>query len=212
MTPSEFNAWFREHTAAFPSIGAWIDKMPADQQQGLMRVWRNVLADVPLSEAKEATLRIARGDDEPPRMFDDTPKAIRIHANRLRFAASVAAPVYVGGRRKVTCKRCEDRGYVSVWHPALCEHLYRTVPGEEPITLAVLREQSWWLEWHRSGRPKTWAVLCDCAAGERIAEAKRERKEPVPPMLRDGTAVCDYDNLNDARQAGKPQAVSVYDF
>src|SRR5690242_2439287 len=116
MTPSEYDEWERHHKVAFPGFGEWLSK----QDEETSYVWAQALRDVPLEQAKAATLLLVSGDEREPEGFSKTPAVIRGIALRLlreKNRDRSARRYVIDGQPTIACLGCQDVGVRIVWHP-----------------------------------------------------------------------------------------------
>lgn len=140
MNAVEFLNWQGFHAARFPLWGSFLRNLPKDACEGqatqgdVLAAMAETLADVSLADAKEATRRLARGDEFDVDKFDQHPKVVRAIARRI---SSDRLKVTLQGRKpprepRFTCKMCWDEGVVTVWHPETVRDC-RTLEGCEAI-------------------------------------------------------------------------------
>ncbi|MEX2138594.1 MAG: hypothetical protein WD894_04995 [Pirellulales bacterium] len=164
MKTTDFENWLHLHRSAFPAIDAWLAKFPSDadkQTRGLsastltagdvLRAWQTILSDVEAADAIEATRRLARGDEELPRSFDDYPRAVRRIARSIAGERAKAARStrLIDGLDTYRCPLCRDTGGVTVWHPKSVAAMHRGTFGER-------------------GAKATALVRCSCDAGSKL--------------------------------------------
>lgn len=101
MTKSEFNVWLKGYTAAFPDTASWLNNSP-DRTMTLW-FWYEALQHVDLVDAKEATRRMAVGDEPtiPAYERESIPRVIGQIAKRVRSGKRIvhreeALPDYGG--------------------------------------------------------------------------------------------------------------------
>ncbi|QEG40450.1 hypothetical protein [Roseimaritima ulvae] len=85
MNQTEFDDWLNFHSAAFPTIGRWIEGI--DETETFLGLWKKALASVSLDDARSITEAMAMGDIDAPLEWeqrDQTAIIIRREAARLR--------------------------------------------------------------------------------------------------------------------------------
>lgn len=135
MNASEFTDWFSYHTSRFTGIAAWLAKFPAQGNPStpgradVLAAWAETLAGVSLAAAKESSRKLASGEVETPRSFDDHPRAVRrlamsgddrfagIGGSHLRQRGEI-----IDGQVVYRCHHCQDFGEVTVWWPKLMRY------------------------------------------------------------------------------------------
>lgn len=195
MTREEFREWLSHHRAAFTGLSAWIAKLPEPgrQREGeptradVLAAWYAVLRHCELSDAREATDRMAAGQIEEPRGWDRHKTTIAQEARRLaaernrhRSTGAGTRPRYAEGEPTYRCRECLDSGVIPIWHPVAVTAACATLDGAERGQL---------------GQPFTLyeaAARCSCQAGHEY---------PVLPEY-DANAFCRID-LTESREARK---------
>lgn len=127
MTQIEFKNWLTLHAANFPHWASWLARMDSDASGptptsgAVTAAMFDVLGDVSFRDAKEATLRLARGDEPEIDQFDAHARRVREVARRLssdRLRCSLSSSSRLTQREPTyRCLRCCDDGIVEVWHP-----------------------------------------------------------------------------------------------
>ncbi len=64
MTQQEFNEWLDHHTAVFPGVANFIERLL--DAKTLLIAWRSAMSRIELRDAMEATARILDGTENPP--------------------------------------------------------------------------------------------------------------------------------------------------
>ncbi|MBN2579131.1 MAG: hypothetical protein JXB10_09085 [Pirellulales bacterium] len=122
MTHEEFQEWLVFHKSCFTGIDAWLEKVirgeNAPSLKAILGRWFDVLKDVPLRDAKNATMKIHSGEAAEPKGYDRHPSAVRAIAgkNRPRRCAELP-PRIVDGEYAYRCPWCEDEGWRFIAHP-----------------------------------------------------------------------------------------------
>jgi hypothetical protein len=115
MTNEEFNEWLRHHTAAFPGMAAWLNKLP--QKRDTLAAWEYALRAVDLDAAKRATDLMLSGEEAQPAGWGSYPAAIRAIAMRLcGERRQYSQPRTIDGQPTYECAHCQDEGWVMVYH------------------------------------------------------------------------------------------------
>ena len=114
MNHDQFLQWLKYHQVAMPGFEAYLEHLP--DKEATLDVWCDVMADVPLEDAKQASRMVASG--EIPRPFPgDTVAVVRRAAKDLMANQTQAGiPSDLDGPRGL-CKLCRNTGLVTVWHP-----------------------------------------------------------------------------------------------
>lgn len=207
MTRDEFFGWFEHHTACFPGVETWLDKVTSAGDNPPLRskvlaVWGSILAEVDLDAAKRASLRMAAGEIEEPKGYDRHPGAIRKECGISRRDRDRQRPWererYVDGQRVYCCATCRDTGLVRVWS---AESMAAAKGGTlgEPLTLYAAY------------------CACTCAAGdwrwrnggsdnEKLARFNAERWLPCGMVL---SEQAEQDRLHDWLATGQVRCIEA---
>jgi hypothetical protein len=180
MNKNEFKIWQGFHEARFPNWASWLANMdrPDSALSGrrgeVLAAMFESLADVSLADAKEATARLARGDEPEIDQLEQHARAVRTVARRL---SSERIKVVLSAKRLTReptyhCPRCFDEGLLTVWHP----ETVRFARSEEGA--AALRAQS--------VTTYACAVACECRAGDGYAANGWKRLNTFMLVLPDG--------------------------
>lgn len=170
MTPAEYKTWYAFHAARFPNWASFmvnLDKFPAPNKPTTSEASQAIyetLADVGLTDAIEASRRLARGDESEIDQMDQHAKAVRGVARRLsgeRLRLASASTRCIGKEPTFRCLRCEDVGVVTVWHP----ETVRECRDADLAELIIARKRQTY----------TCVVACDCAKGHKHAEDAKLR-------------------------------------
>lgn len=108
MDKNEFNQWLTKHQNAYPACAAWMSALPDHRET--LKMWVEILANVPLAHANEATMRMIRGIEplvhyanwhDTPRFVLDHVKAIERDTKPYRTNDTSREPTY-------RCVECKD--------------------------------------------------------------------------------------------------------
>lgn len=179
MTSSEYLAWTKHATAAFPSIHRVLDGSGEGRQRS--RQWLVALGGVKVEHATEAIDAMLRGDFAPPKYdWAELPACVvRYCTERCNAEAHVAHERYYDGPT-VKCPHCRDSrsGFISVWNPkflAACD--------QELVECSNLYEiHQVFDEWKRAGEGRkyeTLAIVCCCESPAAVAKRSRENERPM---------------------------------
>lgn len=121
MTYDEFQTWLAFHKSCFTGIDAWLTKVVVGENAPTMKAilgrWYEVLKDVSLRDAKNATMKIYSGEALEPKGYDRHPAAIRLIAGKHRPRRDYnTLPKVVNGEYAYRCVACEDTGWRFVVH------------------------------------------------------------------------------------------------
>lgn len=64
MTTEEFDIWFKAHRLAFPELSEWL--RASEDAAAVIAMWREVLGNISLANAKSVTARMLSGSLEHP--------------------------------------------------------------------------------------------------------------------------------------------------
>lgn len=170
MNQREFASWFDYHAARFPNWGTWLAKMATSDKQlheEVTKAFYETLADRTLADCKEASKRLAVGDEPEIDQFDQHARAVRAVAKKLaggRIKTQEQNLALKTKERTFRCKRCWDASpaLVTVFHN-------HTVEEARDVQLAqeiVAQQRQVYLT----------AVACDCDRGTehaRVAKVKQ---------------------------------------
>lgn len=177
MNDPDFQDWLNRHRAAFPSLDSDLERISkgGTAVTQVIATWRSVLRDVALPDAIEATMRLARGDDEPPRRIDDHARVIRavarrISGGRLRIRS---APRMIDGQPVYDCHLCSDTGMRTVWHSRAVQAMHEGKFGGP-------------------GTQYTAAVACGCERGQQMTVPQEVGKGREPMERFDHARHCEY--------------------
>lgn len=171
MTQQEFKIWLEYHAANFPKWAEWMSKLDlsADpllpKSRSVSAAIFDVLGDVSLVDAKEATARFARGDEAEIFSFDMHPRSVRTVARRLsgeRLKNVLSARVQAR-EKTYACHLCWDAAppFVTVFHPESVRE------ARDPERAAAMIA--------RTFPVYTCAVACTCRAGREHADATKTK-------------------------------------
>ncbi len=181
MTPDDFTKWFRTHMRAYPSVISWLEKYPQTlppnvdgvTREGIRDGWYHALEGIQLEDALQATRLMQAGQEQPPRILEDTPAAIcRIARELARQRPTQSAwSRNISGEQTVACRECQDRGTVVVYNP-------RSVQEIRKGTLVLMDGPH---GQHPNKSLYTQVVRCRCAAGDKhwLAEDKARQGYPT---------------------------------
>lgn len=128
MNATEFNEWRKHHGLCVAGFDEWLAKgRTADDQREVLRLWADALSGVSLTDAKEASKALMRGDIERV-AFGEHPAAIRRHARSLvskRYSGGTGSRRTLDGHEIIDCRDCHDTGFATCYSPA-CIHDYVT--------------------------------------------------------------------------------------
>lgn len=150
MNATEFANWLAKHKAAFGGLAEWI-KTHVES----LEAWKDCLSDVPYDAACDATRRLNRGEEDPPRAFGDHARAVRRMALDLRHEATERQRrerQYIDGESVVACADCLDTGWVIV------ANIWRTNHGGAPLKAFLSGD---------SAAVPQCAIACRCNAADR---------------------------------------------
>lgn len=84
MTRQEFNSWYKSFCAAFPDTAAWLNQSP--ERTETLGFWYQALEHTDLVDAKEATRRLAVGEEAeiPAYERQSIPRRVAEIAKRVR--------------------------------------------------------------------------------------------------------------------------------
>ena len=116
------------------------------------KIWMNGKI-VDFADAKKATDLLASGEEAEPKGFDRHPAAVRAIARRFHQRHVDDRPRYVDGQETVQCRRCQDSGFVTIWH-----HQAMEAARDGTLTGANSYKA---------------AAACDCSAGDRHRDIAR---------------------------------------
>lgn len=182
MNEPDFQDWLKRHRAAFPSLDGDLERAAkgGTSVTEILRIWFAVLRDVSLADAIDATLRLARGDDEPPRRVDDHARVVRAVARRAsgeRLRFKKREPRIINGQYVYDCHLCSDTGMRTVWHS---------------LAVAAMYEGKYVEAGNRGCTELTAVVACGCERGQ--AMMVRGDNGKLEPMQRfDSSRHLDYD-------------------
>lgn len=161
MTSREFQQWQSWHGARFPNWAAWLKNLgrqdSAVKQADVLSAMFEALADVGIDDAKEASKRLACGDEPEIDQFDQHARTVRAVARRLRGGRNqeyYGRIKVIDGEPTYRCPDCTDSGIRVVFHPETIR-----AARKDPESLV-------------SGKCVAYriAVACLCAKGCRIKE------------------------------------------
>ncbi len=116
MNTNEFNRWMKKHQDAFPACATWASNAPAAQDT--LKIWREVLANIDVDMAVDATMRMVKGI-EPLVQFSnwhDTPRFVIEHVKAIERETKAKRPTYIEPVTEVfRCKECRDLGLIFVY-------------------------------------------------------------------------------------------------
>jgi hypothetical protein len=153
MTSEQFDRWFQRYSASFPGVHTWLGKFRGNGGsvgiKDILDQWRSALERTDLDEAVEAVGLMFKGDEEPPRAYEDVPRVVRAICRRRRASRPTAKGI--DGQQTVRCQLCQDIGMVRVWQASSLHYLRAChKDGEQP----------------EPSKMHAGSVACTCDAGE----------------------------------------------
>lgn len=147
MTKDEMNQWLSYHSAAFPDLAEWLNRLP--DRQATLEIWQETLADVELADSREATRRMATGKEPALEAYERESTARRI--------VEIARRVYAGRRHKAEAKTTEYPSYGGAkWSLAGIYHrIMRAIRSGKP-TKEILAE----IPKNPEGEPRFRCLRC----------------------------------------------------
>lgn len=163
MNQREFQVWFDFHAARFPNWSSWLKKMELTDNEHYTEVTKamfEVLQDRNLEDCKQASRRLAAGDEPEIDQFDQHPRAVRAVAKRLsgdRIKTTGERINQSTKERTFRCTRCWDASpaLVTVFHKQSIEDAQNLEFAQAIVA--------------RKKQVYTTAVACDCERGTQHA-------------------------------------------
>lgn len=170
MNRNEFQTWWRDFSAKFPSVGGWLAKLPDNSRDEQFAIWFSALEKTPLQDAMEVNHLMAIGELDAVGSYDSdrekTGAIVRSECDALRRARQPERQEH-WQRDRLKCRTCQDTGFVEVYRPKFLAFCVRLI--DQGISLVKYREAGW------KGRISQ-TVICSCEAGEeKIFHGKAEQ-------------------------------------
>ena len=174
----EFNKWFANASARWPTDFEWFAKSrSAKDQKATLEIWLEMFEFVDLPDALEANKQIHEAGQKIN--IDTLPANVKRIATAIRISRRTN-PEEDWRRTAVKCRNCMDRGRVTVWHNKALRYLAangRIVPG-------------------RGIPPMTAVARCSCEPGA----IGRDSDNPMPRYDNDGYCLLQGSEMSEESQ------------
>lgn len=172
MTTDQFDLWFKQHCAAFPSIATWFGKLQTPAET--MAVWARVLDSIEYEDATAVTQAMAADPSLLPNYnkAELHPATVARLARERQTDTTDRRPQYHDGQQAFRCKLCMDDGRLIVYH-------WKTV------RLAAGKSSEQGEIANRTALSMTMAVRCSCEAGATWATPLMVTYDPAKHLIPD---------------------------
>lgn len=188
MTRPEFNGWYKNFCSAFPDTAAWLNQSP--EKTETLGFWYQALEHTDLADAKEATRRLAVGEEPeiPAYERQSIPRRVAEIAKRVRGGRRIvrredALPDYGGGKWSLLAafKAAKERGKTLGEAMKIIAELvpedanpprYRCLRCRDSGSVLVWSNRTIHAVMHNAEHVPKYrcSMRCDCDAGKRWSE------------------------------------------